>query len=87
METVLDEFGRIVLPQQMREDLGLAPGTVLEIEEQAGGIFLKPVSEEPALALENGVLVFTGEPEGDLEEAVSRHREERIRMLVGTSRE
>lgn len=55
------------------------PPAVLEVEDQAGDIFLRP-TEEPALALEHGVLVFTGEPDGDLEDAVFRHREDRARM-------
>jgi AbrB family looped-hinge helix DNA binding protein len=87
METVLDEFGRIALPRQVRDDLHLEPGTKLRIEEQGGGIFLKPVEEETPLVLKNGVLVFVGELEGNPEEALDRDRADRIRDLLGLGQE
>ena len=30
METTLDRFGRVVIPKQVRDDLGLKPGAVLD---------------------------------------------------------
>ena len=83
METVVDEFGRITLPRRVREDLHLAPGAVLSIEEQAGGIFLKPLEEEPPLIVKEGVLVFAGELEGNPDEAIEQDRADRIHRLLG----
>jgi len=82
METTLDRFGRIVIPKQMRDDLGLSPGSVLKLEERDEGIILKPVTEKSPLALKDGILVFTGEVEGDLEAALQRDRDERSRKLL-----
>jgi len=82
METILDELGRIVIPKQVRDDLGLSPGSVLEVEERAEGIVLKPVVEVAPLALRDGVLVFTGEVEGDVDAALRRDRAERSRSLA-----
>ena len=83
METTLDRFGRVVIPKQVRDDLGLSPGSVLKVEERAEGIVLKPVAESSPLALKDGILVFTGEVEGDLETALRRNRDERFRKVAG----
>ena len=36
MSTVVTDDGKISIPPEVREALGLAPGTVLEVESQAG---------------------------------------------------
>ena len=66
METTLDRFGRVVIPKQVRDDLGLKPGTVLEIEEVEQEIILKPADREPHVAIKDGVLVFSGAAAGDI---------------------
>lgn len=83
METTLDRFGRIVIPKQIRDDLGLAPGAVLKVEERDEGILLKPVEEAASFVREGTVLVFTGEAQGDLEAALRSDREERARKMAG----
>lgn len=83
MEVTLDKFGRVVIPKAVRENLGLGPGTVLDIEEgEEEGILLRPRRPEPDLVEEHGVLVFTGEPTADLEAAVERHRQNRSRQVA-----
>ncbi len=66
MEATLDQLGRIELPRELRDDLGLSAGTVLTIEERSGGILLKPVASRAGLVRKEGVLVFAGEAEGDV---------------------
>jgi AbrB family looped-hinge helix DNA binding protein len=82
MEAILDKFGRILIPKQVRDDLGLSPGSVLKLEERDEEIVLKPVTERSPLVLEDGILVYTGEVEGDLEAALQRDRNERSRKLL-----
>ena len=82
METTLDRFGRIVIPKKIRDDFNLRAGSQLRIEESEKSIVLKPVDEEPNLHLKDGVLVFSGIPLDDLDEALVKHREERIRRIV-----
>ena len=82
MEAILDKFGRIVIPKQVRDDLGLSPGSVLKLEERDEESVLKPVAERSPLVLKDGVLVFAGEVEGDLEAALQRDRNERSRKLL-----
>ncbi len=80
METTLDKFGRIVIPKAVRDHYGLAAGVVLDIRSGEDGIVLLPQKPRPDLIEKGGVLVFTGEAEEDLEEAVERQREERMRQ-------
>ncbi len=79
METTLDRFGRVVLPKQIRDSLGLEAGAVLRVEQGPGEIRLTPVEEKPSLVWEDGLLVFAGEVEGDLAGIVRRQREERLK--------
>lgn len=81
-ETKVDQFGRVVIPKGIRSRLGLKRGTVLEIDEREEGIVLRPERVEPPVRLSRGVLVFTGAPTGGLEEAVQRHRDERLRSVA-----
>ncbi len=81
MNVRLDRFGRVVIPKEIRDDLGLKPGTELHIEEAGREIVLRSVEEEPMLAVKDGVLVYRGEARGDLEGAVARDRRERIGRL------
>lgn len=79
MEATLDRFGRIVIPKQVREDLGLDPGSVLVIEAKGDRIVLGVRRDEPDLVREDGVLVYTGEAVGDLDQAVDAQRRARSR--------
>ena len=36
MSTIVQDDGKISIPQEVREALGLCPGTVLEVQSQAG---------------------------------------------------
>lgn len=81
METTIDRFGRVLIPKSVRADLGLSPGTQLEIEERDGGIFLRSEKGEEALRLRKGVLVFGGEATGDLDSAVRRARDDRSKSV------
>lgn len=81
METVIDKFGRVVIPKEVRDDFGLSAGSVLRIEENIDGIVLKPVPEQPDVLVKEGVLVFDGLPTGDLAGTLKDVREERSQTL------
>ncbi|MDF1569667.1 MAG: AbrB/MazE/SpoVT family DNA-binding domain-containing protein [Spirochaetaceae bacterium] len=36
MKTIVSEKGQITIPKKIRDNLGLSPGTVLEIESRGG---------------------------------------------------
>lgn len=82
METTLDRFGRIVIPKRVRDDLGLHPGSVLEIDDVDDRIVLRVRREEPDLVREDGVLVYTGGAVGDIEEVVEAQRRRRSRDVA-----
>lgn len=83
MHSTLDKFGRVVIPKPVRDALHLTPGTALSVEGRNGEVVLKPRSEAPALKRKGGLLVFAGQPTGDLLDAVERHRRERLRKASG----
>ena len=72
MKAKLDKFGRIVLPKAVRDEFGLRPGDELEVEQNPDCIILKPPQDETALVRKDGLLIYTGTAEGDLNSAVVR---------------
>jgi AbrB family looped-hinge helix DNA binding protein len=43
----MDERGRVLIPNEERERLGLKPGTGFELVEEKGGLLLKPIVSAP----------------------------------------
>jgi AbrB family looped-hinge helix DNA binding protein len=82
MKTTLDRFGRVVVPKDIRDRLGLRPGAEIEIDEKGNEVVLKPVEHEPPLMVKEGILVFSGTATGDIRGAVRAHREERLRQAA-----
>ncbi|MEA2115529.1 MAG: AbrB/MazE/SpoVT family DNA-binding domain-containing protein [Thermodesulfobacteriota bacterium] len=78
MRLTIDKLGRIVIPKALRDDLQLTSGTVLEVEEKADHLLLRPFHEQPALMHKNGFLVYTGKPVNSLDTVVKQGREERL---------
>ena len=44
--TVVSTKGQFVIPSEMRESLGIAPGTRISVTQEGTRIVLEPVSEE-----------------------------------------
>lgn len=81
----LDDLGRLVIPQEIRERLGLEPGTTFRVEETSQGIHLKPDVGDPCITDQKGVLVYSGSKQEDIEDAVQKHRQKRIQSIGGPS--
>ena len=81
-ETIVDRFGRIVIPKKIRDDFNLEAGTQIRFEESEQGIVLKPVRGEANLRWKDGVLVFSGISLEDLSNALAKHREKRSRSVL-----
>jgi AbrB family looped-hinge helix DNA binding protein len=75
----LDNFGRIVIPRKSRARLGLRPGSLMEIDDSGDALVLRPSGEAPSLRRKSGVLVYTGEVQGDVDDPVRASREESLR--------
>jgi len=81
METTIDRFGRIVIPKDVRDDMGLEAGAVLQIEKEGEKIVLQPVQGEPQVIEKKGILVFTGTAVGDVGAALHEHRKRRLKKI------
>jgi AbrB family looped-hinge helix DNA binding protein len=84
----IDEAGRIVIPNLLREQLNIGPGDSLELEVAGGAITLRPLRATAPLTKERGVWVFrTGQPlsASVTDETLRRIRDERdLRNLPTT---
>jgi AbrB family looped-hinge helix DNA binding protein len=77
MELTLDKFGRILIPKEIREELGLRPGSSLHLEKLKDGIQLKAIEDGQSLVRKGSTLVFVGKMIGDVEGIIDQIREER----------
>ncbi len=84
MTVTIDKAGRIVVPKELRQRLGLTPNTELEIVDHPNGILLRPLESRPSLVKVNGMLVHQGQLEegADLDRLLETVREERIRQIL-----
>jgi AbrB family looped-hinge helix DNA binding protein len=76
----IDKAGRVVLPKEVRDRLGIQAGNEFEVIEEENRIVLKPVEKQPKLVRKGSVLVFS--PEEDFsqgEDIVKKVRAERDR--------
>ena len=74
METTIDKFGRILIPKDLRDNLGLTEGTTLSVEASENQVILTPVGAASPLVRKGHILVFTGAPEGNLRDTVRMDR-------------
>jgi AbrB family looped-hinge helix DNA binding protein len=82
METSIDKFGRVLIPKDLRDDLGLTEGTTLSVKVSKNQVILTPTSAGSPLARKGHVLVFTGVPEGQLRDAVKQDRRRRFERFL-----
>jgi AbrB family looped-hinge helix DNA binding protein len=61
MEAIVDSVGRIVVPKPLRDALGLAPGSRVDITQYGAGLQVVPTGRTARIVQENGVPVATGE--------------------------
>ncbi len=83
VEVLLDDQGRILIPEALRDRLNLSVGMTFVVEEDAQGeVLLSPQAEPPILIDENGILVATGELTGDVTDIVRHERDRRVLELL-----
>lgn len=78
----IDESGCVLIPKQVREQLGINTLTQVSLEIEEGRIILQPIPKEPEIYYEEGVLVVKTEPTENFETVINDLREERINELT-----
>ena len=80
--TKVDSKGRIVLPQEVRERLGITPGTEVEVREEDGKAVLEPEDDPEQIIERMERLVAETSPEGgettpldDVDPVARKHRD------------
>ena len=63
MQATIDRAGRVVIPKQIRDALGLWPDTELEITIDGGGVRLEPVRQQERPVEESDGLPLLGRVE------------------------
>lgn len=81
MNVTIDKAGRLVVPKEIRDRMGLRAGDELEIEEFNGKIEIsKPVQGGELIETENGLLTFAPDPSRPpITQEQAREELERIR--------
>lgn len=59
MKATIDKAGRLVIPKDLREKLGLTPG-IVEVEVRGSGLTITPITDD-TLATEGDLLVIPGQ--------------------------
>jgi AbrB family looped-hinge helix DNA binding protein len=85
MEVTIDKYGRIVVPESLRNQLGIGAGTEFTIEVEGDRLVLRPISDRSTLQTRDGLLVSTAEvaPDIDVEEVIDEVRTARVRTIAG----
>lgn len=81
LTTSLSTKGQVVIPKDVREQHAWEPGTVFELVDQDGGVFLRPVKSLPETSLDEliGCTDYKGPPVSDEEMDAAIRREARSR--------
>ena len=66
-QLTLDKFGRVEIPEKIRQKLGINNDTKLSLKVENGQLILKPLQSELETYYEDGILVFKAEPIGNVE--------------------
>jgi AbrB family looped-hinge helix DNA binding protein len=84
MTVTIDKAGRIVIPKELRQRLGLRANTPLEILDHPNGLLLRIPETQPSLIKINGLLVHHGRAEAaaDFDGVLEAVREERIQSTI-----
>ena len=75
-KTKVSSRGQVVIPKEIRERLGLKPGTILNVSIEGKRIILEPALEPPEIFVE------LGEKSEEILRELKRESEERIKRLL-----
>lgn len=70
MLTTIDAAGRIVVPKALRDELGLTPGSTVDISRYGSGLQVVPGGRSGHLEEVDGRLVLSGDGQIDNEDVL-----------------
>ncbi len=76
MKTKVSSKGQVVIPKEVRDRLGIKPGTILEVRIEGRRIVLEPALEPP------DIFVELGEKSEEILRELKVESEERIKRLL-----
>jgi AbrB family looped-hinge helix DNA binding protein len=84
MKAIVDEAGRILLPEHVRSQLGVKPGDEVVLEERADEWVLKSAHAPTGLVWEGSVLVHKGTSMtgATIQDLIEQSRDERFQQLT-----
>lgn len=84
IEVTMDASGRVCIPKEIRETLGLSPGNKVVIEaNESDEIRLRPTTAKSSLCKKNLSLVVLTDADGnESEDVIAQEREARIRKIA-----
>ena len=68
--------GQVVIPKEIRDKLGIKPGTILNVSIEGKRIVLEPASEPP------NIFVELGEKSEEILQELRKENKERIKRLL-----
>jgi bifunctional DNA-binding transcriptional regulator/antitoxin component of YhaV-PrlF toxin-antitoxin module len=81
----LDQSGRLLIPNEIREQLGLTNTIQFTLVIQDGKLILEPLPQESKVYYSGTALIVESESIGNLEAALEDLREERITDFITSS--
>ncbi len=78
----LDQFGRLEIPETIRQQLGINQETKLSLKIENGELILKPLQPEIETYYEDKILVFKADNISNIEKIIDELRTERINELI-----
>jgi AbrB family looped-hinge helix DNA binding protein len=80
----IDQAGRILLPKKLRQEMQLAPGDTMQLQNAGDEITLRPERRTAILKKEHGLWVYQGEPtDVSIPDLIDRERAKRTREIIG----
>jgi len=80
MLATIDGGGRVVVPKEIRDRLGLRPGTQVELTEIDGALEIAPAVTPMRVRMENGNVVL------DCDLPMPTLTADQVRLIIDTSR-
>lgn len=82
MLATLDKFGRVLIPKKFREHLGIRNNSSLNIVDDGNRIIIEPVVEKNPIVEKDGIIVYTGKIQSDIDKEIRADRLRRMKKVL-----